>query len=116
MTYFLIPYSYTQSVRLLGRGISSPQGLYLNIRYHRQNKHTQTSAPRVEFEPTISAFGRVKTNHASDRAATAIGNKISYIELKLTTKNLDCTFEEYMSSGANNLALAVFGDPINHPQ
>jgi hypothetical protein len=38
-----------------------------------QNKRTQTSMPWAELEPTIPAFERVKTVHASDRAATVIG-------------------------------------------
>jgi hypothetical protein len=38
-----------------------------------QNKCTQTSMPRVEFEPTIRAFERAKAVHALDRAATATG-------------------------------------------
>jgi hypothetical protein len=38
-----------------------------------QNKRTQTSIPRVGFDPTIPAFERAKTVHALDRAATAIG-------------------------------------------
>jgi hypothetical protein len=37
-----------------------------------QNKHTQTSMPRVGLEPTIPPFERVKTVHALDRAATVI--------------------------------------------
>jgi hypothetical protein len=40
-----------------------------------QNKLTQTSMPHVGFEPTIPVFERVKTVHALDRAATAIGVK-----------------------------------------
>jgi hypothetical protein len=36
-----------------------------------QNKRTQTSMSRVEFEPTIPAFKRAKTVHALDRAASA---------------------------------------------
>jgi hypothetical protein len=39
-----------------------------------QNKRTQTSMPRVGFEPTIPAFERAKTVHALDCAATAIGD------------------------------------------
>jgi hypothetical protein len=35
-----------------------------------QNKHTQTSMPQVGSKPTIPAFERVKTVHASDSAAT----------------------------------------------
>jgi hypothetical protein len=38
-----------------------------------QNKRTQTSMPRVRFEPTIPAFERAKTVHALDRAASVIG-------------------------------------------
>jgi hypothetical protein len=34
-----------------------------------QIKGTQTSMPRVGFEPTIPVFGRTKTVHALDRAA-----------------------------------------------
>jgi hypothetical protein len=38
-----------------------------------QNKGTQTSMPRVGFEPTIPLLERAKTVHALDRAATVIG-------------------------------------------
>jgi hypothetical protein len=37
-----------------------------------QNKRTQTSMPRVGFEPTIPAFERTQTVHALDHAATVI--------------------------------------------
>jgi hypothetical protein len=40
----------------------------------KQNKRTQTSIPRVGFEPTILVFGRAKTVHALERAATVIGS------------------------------------------
>jgi hypothetical protein len=43
---------------------------------HKQNKRTQTSMPRVGFKPTIPVFERPETVHASDRAATAIGEYI----------------------------------------
>jgi hypothetical protein len=36
------------------------------------NKRTQTSMPRVGFEPTISVFERAKTVHVLDRVATVI--------------------------------------------
>jgi hypothetical protein len=39
-----------------------------------QNKRTQTSMPRVRFEPTIPVFERAKTVHPLDRAATVIGS------------------------------------------
>jgi hypothetical protein len=49
------------------------QGRYLHTeRYKTQNKRTQTSVPRVEFEPTISVFERLKMVHALDRAANVI--------------------------------------------
>jgi hypothetical protein len=38
-----------------------------------QNKRTQTSMPRVGYEPTIPEFERMKTVHALDCAATVIG-------------------------------------------
>jgi hypothetical protein len=38
-----------------------------------QNKRTQTSMPRMGFEPTIPVLKRKKTVHALDRAATLIG-------------------------------------------
>jgi hypothetical protein len=39
-----------------------------------QNKRTQTSMPRMGFEPTISVFERAKTVHVLDCAATVIGS------------------------------------------
>jgi hypothetical protein len=53
------------SVGLLGRVVSPLQGRYLA---QTQNKHKQTSMPRVGFESTIPAFERAKTVHALDRA------------------------------------------------
>jgi hypothetical protein len=51
----------TQSVGLLGRGISPSQVRYLHTGQHKQNKRTQTSMPWVGFEPTIPAFdGRIR--------------------------------------------------------
>jgi hypothetical protein len=61
---------YTESVGLLGLGISPSQGLYLHIEQHKQNKRTKTSMPRVGFEPTSPVFERAKTVHALDGAAT----------------------------------------------
>jgi hypothetical protein len=39
-----------------------------------QNKRTQTSMPRVGFEPPMTVFERAKTVHALDRTATVIVN------------------------------------------
>jgi hypothetical protein len=38
-----------------------------------QNKRTQTSMPRMEFEPTTPVFERAKTVHTLDLAATVTG-------------------------------------------
>jgi hypothetical protein len=38
-----------------------------------QNKRTQTSMPRVGFEPTNPVFERAKMVHVSEHAATVIG-------------------------------------------
>jgi hypothetical protein len=70
----------SHSVVLLGRMISPSQGRYLT---KTQNKHNQTSMPRVGFEPTIPSFEWAKTIHALDRAAAVIGNRQEYQELKL---------------------------------
>jgi hypothetical protein len=43
---------YTQSVGLLGRGNSPSQGRCV----HTEHKRTQTSMPRVGFEPTIPLY------------------------------------------------------------
>jgi hypothetical protein len=66
-----------QMVTLLGRVISSLQGLYLNAgqRTHRINTYTyQTSMPCVEFETTIPASKQVKTVHALGCSATVPAN------------------------------------------
>jgi hypothetical protein len=75
---FSVSWSLTQSVGLLGRGISLLQGRYLHTRQHKQNKSIQTSMPWVGFEPMIPAFERAKTVHALDRAATVIGPTLYY--------------------------------------
>jgi hypothetical protein len=65
---------HTESVGLLGRGISPSQGRYLHTVEHKTySKRTQTSLLRMRFEPTIPVFERAKTVHALDHAATIIG-------------------------------------------
>jgi hypothetical protein len=59
---------YTQSVGLLGRGSALRKAAT-----YTQNRRTQTSMPRVAFEPTIPVFEGAKAVHALDRAATVIG-------------------------------------------
>jgi hypothetical protein len=69
-------------VWLLGRVISSSQGLYLNTGQHKHrinahtHTHTHTKHPcLVEFEPTIAVSERAKTVHALDRSATVTGSE-----------------------------------------
>jgi hypothetical protein len=50
-----------KSVGLFGREISPLQGRYLHTRQHKLNERTQTSMPRLGFEPTIPVFERAKT-------------------------------------------------------
>jgi hypothetical protein len=64
---------FTESVGLLGRGISPSQGRYLHTEQHKQRMHTQTSMSQVGFEPPIPLVEWAKTVHALDRVATVIG-------------------------------------------
>jgi hypothetical protein len=62
---------YTQSAGLFGtrnKPVSRPLPTHRTTQ--TQNKRTQTSMPRVGFEPTTPVFERAKTVHALDRAAT----------------------------------------------
>jgi hypothetical protein len=64
---------YIQTIGLIGRGISPSKDRYIYTEKHKQNKRTQTSMPRVGFEPTIPVFKRAKTIQTLERAATVIG-------------------------------------------
>jgi hypothetical protein len=66
---------YTESVGLLGRGISPSQDRYLHTEHkHRINAHKY---PFLEWESNmIPVFERAKTVHALDSAATVIGSII----------------------------------------
>jgi hypothetical protein len=46
--------------------------LFTHRKTETQNKRTQTSMPRVEFEPMTQEFERAKTVHALYLAATVI--------------------------------------------
>jgi hypothetical protein len=81
---FFIFLIYTQSVELLGRGISPSHGRYLHTEQH-EHKRTQISMPRVGFEPTIPVFERANTIHALDRAATVIGKFTCTLVNKVST-------------------------------
>jgi hypothetical protein len=70
---FLFPWSSTQSVGFLGRGITpSRRQLPAHGTVQTKNKRTQTSIPQVVFEPTTPLFKRSKTVHARVCAATLI--------------------------------------------
>jgi hypothetical protein len=94
---FSVSYSYTQSVIVLGRGISPSQGSYL----HTQNKCTQTSMPQVGFELRIPVFkqalDRVATVNAFELLTAALNKcqtnncrKSSQVELSVHIFNLKC--------------------------
>jgi hypothetical protein len=51
---------YRQLIGLLGRLISPSQGRYLQ-KQHKHRKNSETSKPRVGFEPTIPVFEGAKT-------------------------------------------------------
>jgi hypothetical protein len=70
---FLSFFIYTQSVGLLGRGISPSQGRRLHTEQHKRNKRIQTSMTRMGFEPTIPVFERAKIVPTLDCASTLIG-------------------------------------------
>jgi hypothetical protein len=66
---------FTQSTGLPGRAISPAARLPPAHRTAQtQNKHRQTSMPRVRFEPTIPVFEPVKTVQPLDREATVISD------------------------------------------
>jgi hypothetical protein len=84
---------FTQSVGLLGRGISQSQGRCLHIGQYKQNKRTQTYMLRVGFEPTIPVFEKAKTVHTLDRAATVIGYiNILYTKFMLQSDTLSFVY------------------------
>jgi hypothetical protein len=70
---------YTQSVGLLGGGISPvarPLPTHRTTQTQNEHTHTQTSMSSVAFEPTIPVFERAKTVNVLDRAATMIGTQL----------------------------------------
>jgi hypothetical protein len=70
---FSVSWSYTQSIGLLGWGISPSQGLYLRIEQHTHRiKAQNTESHDVRVRTTILVFERAKTIHATDRAAAVI--------------------------------------------
>jgi hypothetical protein len=68
---FLNPYTVGRTPWTGDQPVARPLPTYETTQ--TQNKRTQTTMPRVGFEPTIPAFERAKTVHASDRATAVIG-------------------------------------------
>jgi hypothetical protein len=100
------------SIGLLGQVISPSQGRYLT---QTENKHKQTSMPRVGFEPTIPVFERAKTVHALDRAATVIGLQLCSSLNMTRTENFErwnLRIFIYMSFSGNLLQKVL--SPINY--
>jgi hypothetical protein len=67
--------------------ISPSQCLCLHTEQHKQNKRTQTSMPRVGFEPMTSTFGRPNTFRTLDLAGTLVGIKYRYRLKTAETRN-----------------------------
>jgi hypothetical protein len=63
---------YTQSLGLLGRGISHRKATTYTENNTNTGQRSQTSVPRVGIEATMPMFARAKTFHALDPAATVI--------------------------------------------
>jgi hypothetical protein len=72
-----------------------------------QNKRTQTSMPKVRFEPTVPVFERAKTVHALDQASTVIG------PINKTIYNVNCLS---FGGGSAYSALFKFFDSMRQPQ
>jgi hypothetical protein len=72
---FVILYRVGRNPRMGDQPVARP--LPTQRTTETQNKHKQTSMPRVGFESTIPMFERAKTLHALDRATIAIGD-LSY--------------------------------------
>jgi hypothetical protein len=68
-------------------GDQPSQGRCLHTEQHKQNKRTQTSVPRLGFEPTIPVFERTKTVLVLDRAVTVIGIAKPVVSLYTCTKH-----------------------------
>jgi hypothetical protein len=54
------------------------QGFHLHTRQNKQNIHTQTSLPRVGFEPIAPAFENAETMLVLGRAVIVIGQECMY--------------------------------------
>lgn len=72
LAVFSFSCSYRQSVRIIGQEINQLQGPYLRTGHHKHKLNTQTSMPRVGFEPTTAAFEWTKAVLALDRSDTLI--------------------------------------------
>jgi hypothetical protein len=68
---FLISYTVGRSPWTRDQLVARPLSAYRTTQ--TRNKRTQIAMPQVGFEPTIPVFGRAKTIHALDLAATVVG-------------------------------------------
>jgi hypothetical protein len=90
----LFHWSFSQTVGLLGRVMSTWRGLYLNRgqHKHRINAYThRTSIPWVGLEHTIPASERAKTVHGLDHWVTVTGFfclVYTYVVFRLTLASL----------------------------
>jgi hypothetical protein len=118
-----------QTAELLGRVISSSQGLCLNTGKHKHRINTctyQTSMQCMRFEPTIPASERAKTVHALDLSATvtspawywqcdmpyrqqiSVSNKLITIPILYTKLQTD--FIRVIAAGIHLCAHILFSD------
>jgi hypothetical protein len=96
--HFSVSRSYTESVGLLGRGISQSQGRYLHTgQYkHRINTHTQPCL-KWDWNPRPLVFKRAQTVHALHRTVTMIDlTSISSTKyLSTNTRKVFCKHDNY---------------------
>jgi hypothetical protein len=71
---------FRHSVRLLGRGAGSPQGLCLHrTKQHKKGGHI--SMPGTGFKPMVQMFERSKVIRALDGATTGAGFCLKFFTL-----------------------------------
>jgi hypothetical protein len=83
---FSVPWSLTQSVGPLWRGISPSQGRHLHAQDNINTEYTHTDIHAWSWtQHTIPVFERAKTIHGLYRAATVIGYKMPHKNLLWNT-------------------------------
>jgi hypothetical protein len=76
-------------------------------RTQEQNNCTQTSMPRVGFEPTIPVFELAKTVHSLGRVAIVIGRFLSSVTISVVTTQLHLHTTTRRSEQKGEVALVM---------